>query len=319
MASGEPCHVFRCRHKYVGCNGEQRCFDLLAYRPGDGMPLRWNLGRFLEAHGYERTANKSTSVASRYKDQVRLWDTWGEDLAVVNPSLHRAPSRTSARAHARLGVDAVETADDDFWLSTLYLLMVSMRYSTWRKRDHARSHSSDFLSEFLALTLGVDELRERLPLHYIDPDALRLCSAGVEDGACQHVRVFRLNTQDAGNPPQRVLAGALSQFGGECPCDALQSHLVHVLHSTVELIDTNTDRWGTSDLLDKSFSDLKTCDGTKRRRIPLQVKEALLVKGSEGNMCGASTVGANFGIADTKLASSGKWQTSLAGALRASL
>ena len=183
---------WRLHRHYSPASGGECAFDLLARRAEDGQTLKWNMPRFLESHGYVIGTTKDTTCGGRYKQMLPTWDAWGDEFHLGILSEHRGASITAIRAAARQHQEyALATGDDEYWVSTRYLLMISLKFATWRKRDHGRLQSREFVAHFMMATMDAQELlgNGAFNLAAVDMEMCRQCQPTAE-GVCAHIHTF---------------------------------------------------------------------------------------------------------------------------------
>lgn len=244
---------------------------------------------------------KWKTVAGRYKDMLHSWDEWGQDFHVFNPAEHRGSSRTSLKARARRLNEPAVPGEDQYWLSTFYMVIISLKNTVWRKRDHGKESSREFLAQFLIATLDGALILEKMDFQAIDPCILSQCTAGADDGKCEHIRQVLFKLAGESYSPQWMVVRAFTELLQFPECDCCHSLLTLYLDAVVSIIESTVGKWGTTNLLDEEFTNVLTASGVKRRRIEDVVKDAIMRKASEHNGAGPSVVASSTGLANANL------------------
>ena len=260
--------------------------DLRCRRSQSGI-IRWQASCFFEAVGL-MVASKNTSVNIRYKDHLAEWDARLQSLG-FDLARNRGESMEALRCCQQW--DALEDAEQEYWLSTVGLLVALQGMHKARRTIMDRDRVRLVLVKLLAKATDSQYLEKCFEERSVDDDVLRLCQKLPRDanGRCRCL-THKLRSFEATSDEMYCVRVAEALIEGprwhDCPAVA---KLVGVwVFAVASLIDDNVGAWEAVVPGDIRLGP----SGRKRRRVVSEVKNHVLSLGSgDGCSTGAGVVG----------------------------
>lgn len=227
-----------------------------------GATLRWEVRRIFPSIGFVERNRHTAPRAILDRDLTQWQARWFLFGWIVPECFGR--SQHALRC-AGAGLDGLQEAEQEAWVSTRALLAVLFHYMQARRAMAARSLVRCVTQLFLESCCTLPFL-QGLDLRTIAPVHRGLCAESVVGGlcGCAHAWLDSNRIIDA-NDAWATAVSVLLDLQALAHCNTLQSHMGKLLSLLGRHINETVDSWGNADLVQWDHAELH--GPLKRRRL----------------------------------------------------
>eukprot|EP00971_Amphidinium_carterae_P221677 4400454-Amphidinium_carterae.1 len=248
-----------------------------AWRSGGALGLKWELRRILPDLGFEYTS-AGTKVCKQWARLSPVWKGLAESLGMSEVESLLGAASTSKHAQSASSVTpdgetASQSAEANFWVSSVMLLLVLLHFAERGHKQVTKSKAGCCLQMLLAFASGV----ELEAMSDVEGLVRAQCYTSIdESGNCCHVAsALSAGVEMAGECEghKRAYLTLVHLFRLRDSCPSCKGHLAALLGLVGASIDGRAGTWRNGLV---QLPELMGPSGVKRRRVDPHVRASIL-------------------------------------------
>ena len=254
---GDPRHGALLRFAAITDAGARHSVTWKTWAAEPVGPLRWELRRLFPSLAYD-VSKKGSRVCDRFR--VLKWRWYGiADYLQLAREEHFGSSLASLAQRERFTDADAAASDEMYWVSSVGLLIFIADTSCSAKGAAKQALAKAVLTSFLQTTLSAEVIDEIGPSRYSD-SIVDLCSEGVQDIFCTHVRQMRAEVQKLQGPANSAqrLYSALRACLDRLQCPAAAAKFKELVVAISGKLSANVSQWGEFDYHRTSAATLRS-------------------------------------------------------------
>lgn len=268
---GDPTAGALLRFTSVRPTGAQTPTIWKCWAPSAHDGLRWELRRIFPSLGYD-VELKRGRVCDRVREMKWRWLGILQHLGVPD-RCHVGDSRAALAQRSQVTESDASSAEQEFWVSTLGLIVVLLEASCSARAALKREFATCALVSFLQSTASFEELAS-LGVLEAALDARDKCSQDTDGEFCSCMRSWRKEVKAQGDKqlPQRRLVDAMHCMMEHLACPAISAHLLATLRKLTDCVDERVSEWGDFEYHKTSAATLTISSSGGKRRLDYHSK-----------------------------------------------